>query len=264
MGNGSNEWVDRVVIVTGGGSGIGRAAAQRFARAGARVAISGRRQATLDAVAADLAADGCDVLAVAADVATAQGADGLVSRTVAAFGGVDVLVNNAGVGYSHGIEHPGSMADLADTPADLWQEVMRINLDSMYFMCHRVIPELRRRGGGVIVNVASTGGLRAMADAHTYSAAKAGMINLTRSMAKTYGRENIRSNCLAPGFVDTPMVEPVLGDAANPFADEEGRFEICPLGRPGLPDEMADGIVFLAGNGYANGSVLVLDGGTTV
>ena len=254
---------DKVVLITGAGSGIGQAAALLFAEQGANLVLTGRTLANLQSTAQQIADKGTEVLVVAADVGSAEGATRVFDDAVARFGRIEVLVHNAGVGYSHGIENPGSMAALADTPQDMWHEVIRINLDSAYFLCHRAIQEFLKTGEGVIVNVASVGGLQGMSDAHTYATAKAGMINLTRSLARTYGPRNIRSNVLAPGFVATDMVKPVLESEENPFAADETKFLASPLGRPGQPDEMAEGLLFLVTNTYCNGAVLVLDGGSS-
>lgn len=256
-------WQEQVVVVTGGGGGIGRAAALAFADRGAKVVVAGRTRATLDAVVADIEAAGGTGLAAAADCATAHGAATVFAAAEAAFGPVTVLVNNAGVGWSFEATRPGSMAALADADAEGWHEVLRINLDSAFHMVQRALPAMRAAGSGAIVNVSSAGGTRGMADAHAYAASKAAMINLGASLARTYGPEGIRTTTLAPGFVDTDMVAGVLESDANPFADDATRFAVCPLGRPGRPEEAADAVVFLAGNGYANGCVLVLDGGAT-
>lgn len=256
------ELQDQVVVVTGAGTGIGQATALRFARAGAHVIANGRRLEKLEDTAKRAAELAGRVTPVAADVGTAEGARSVIESAVGA-GDFSVLVNNAGVGWSHGVEHPGSMAVLGETPPELWREVMRINLDSVYFLCHGALPIFEGRGGGSIVNVSSGGGLRGMNDAHTYSATKAGVINLSRSIARAYGPRNIRCNVVAPGFVDTEMVTPVLGSDLNPFADEVARYQVSPLGRPGQPEEIASAIFYLAVEGtYCNGSVLVVDGGS--
>jgi NAD(P)-dependent dehydrogenase (short-subunit alcohol dehydrogenase family) len=252
----------QVVVVTGAGSGIGRATALRFAAAGATVIANGRRMEKLEQTVTEGAALSGTILPVAADVGTLRGAETVLRRATEA-GDFAVLVNNAGVGWSFGIEHPGSMAALADTPPDLWREVLRINLDSVYFLCHGALPILQRRGGGSIVNVSSGGGIRGMADAHTYATAKAGVINMTRSLARAYGPQNIRCNVVAPGFVDTDMVSPVLDSQFNPFNDADQRYVVSPLGRPGRPEEVASAIFYLAVEGtYCNGAVLVVDGGS--
>ncbi len=251
-----------VVIVTGAGTGIGRATALRFATAGATVIANGRRREKLEDLRRDAGEHPGAIVPFPGDVGTQEVADALIAEA-GRHGRLDTLVNNAGVGWSYGVEHPGSMAALADTPPEWWREVMRINLDSVYYTCHAALPVLLRQGNGSIVNVASGGGLRGMADAHTYSVTKAGVINLTRSLARAYGPSNIRANVVAPGFVDTEMVSPVLDNPANPFLDDALRYQISPLGRPGRPEEIAAAIYFLSQEGtYCNGAVLVADGGS--
>ena len=252
----------QVVVVTGAGTGIGRATALRFAAAGATVVANGRRIDKLDETATQGATLSGMIVPVAADIGTLQGAETVLEHAQQ-LGDFSILVNNAGVGWSFGVEHPGSMAVLGDTPPDLWREVMRINLDSVYFLCHGALPVFQRRGGGSIVNISSGGGIRGMADAHTYATAKAGVINMTRSMARAYGPQNIRCNVVAPGFVDTEMVSPVLDSEFNPFEDEAQRYQVSPMGRPGRPEEIASAIFYLAVEGtYCNGAVLVVDGGS--
>lgn len=251
-----------VVVVTGAGSGIGRATALWFAAAGYTVVANGRREARLRETEAAAAALRGRVIPVAADAGTLEGARAVLDRARSA-GDFEVLVNNAGVGWSYGVERPGSMAVLGDTPPELWHEVLRINLDSVYFLCHGALPLFEARGGGSIVNVSSGGGLRGMADAHTYATAKAGIVNLTRSLARAYGPKNIRANVVAPGFVDTEMVTPVLKSEFNPFDDPAQRYQVSPLGRPGRPEEIASAIFYLAVEGtYCNGAVLSVDGGS--
>jgi len=252
----------QVAVVTGAGTGIGLATALRFAAAGATVIANGRRAEKLADTVAQAKGLAGRVVPVAADVGTLDGAHTVLERAKAA-GDFSILVNNAGVGWAYGVEKPGSMAALAETPPDLWHDVLRINLDSVYFLCHGALHAFLARGGGSIVNVSSVGGLRSMMDAHTYATAKAGMVNLTRSLARTYGPSNIRSNVVAPGFVDTEMVSPVLKSNANPFVDDNMKYQVSPLGRPGKPDEIASAIYYLAVDGtYCNGAVLTVDGGS--
>lgn len=247
------------VIVTGGGSGIGRAAALSFAGRGYTVIVSGRREEKLLETVSLSDGHPGDIVAVTGDVGVEADANRIVATAVEA-APLRCLVNNAGVGWEYGAQVPGAMAALRDTPPEHWREVMRINLDSVYFMCHAALAHLG--SGGSIVNVSSAGGLRGMADAHTYATTKAGMINLTRSLARTYGPEGIRANVVAPGFTDTDMVKPVIESEHNPFASDATRFQVTPLGRPGTPQEMADAIVFMALDAtYCNGAVLVVDGG---
>lgn len=254
---------DKVVVVTGAGTGMGRAVLERFAGAGARVVAVGRTRSTLEQAVAGAREQGGQAELVVADVGTEDGARAAVATAVQTFGGLDVLINNAGVGWSYEQVVPGSMAATADAPPGPWRDVVRINLESVHLMCHFALPELRKRGGGSIVNVSSVGGTRGMADAHAYAAAKAGVINLSRSVARTYGPEGIRCNCFAPGVIDTGMIEPYRETFETTFADEVAAAQLCPLGRMGTAQEAADAMFFLALASYCNGSVLVMDGGTS-
>jgi NAD(P)-dependent dehydrogenase (short-subunit alcohol dehydrogenase family) len=242
---------------------MGAAALRRFAGAGATVVATGRTQTTLASVVDDIRAQGGKAHYVVADVGTEAGARAAVEFAESTCGQLDVLINNASVGWSHEQVLPGSMAATADSPPGPWREVIRINLESVHLMCHYAIPRLRKQGGGSIVNVASVGGTRGMADAHAYAAAKAGVINLTRSLAKTYGPDNIRSNCFAPGVVDTGMIDPYREVFDQTFADPVAAQQLCPLGRMGTVEEAADCLFFLALATYCNGSVLLMDGGSS-
>lgn len=250
---------DRVAIITGVGSGAGRAAMLLFAEQGAAVVGCGRTQTTGDETARMVADAGKRGCFVQGDVRIAADAERIIRTAVERFGRLDILVNNASVGYSY----PGSMGPLADTPEADWDDVISINLKSVYLMSKFAIPEMRKSGGGAIVNVASIGGVRGMADAHAYSAAKGGVVNLTRSMAITYGPENIRVNCLAPGGIDTPMIASRMPDIEALLADPATRTLVAPLGRIGTPEEMAKAMLYLASDdaSYTNGAILVVDGG---
>ena len=251
----------KVAVVTGASTGIGRAIFEMFARAGASVVGASRTQSRLDEALAAVQAEGGTGVVVAADLSTDEGAGSVVDTAVERFGGIDVLVNNAGVGYSYKDVRPKSMNALVDTPVEEWNHVMDINLNSVAYMARRVIPEMRKRGGGSIINVASIWGLTGALDAHAYTTAKGAIVNLSRSLAVAHGREGIRTNALCPGFIDTPMIAPVVG-ALN---DPEYALTWNPMGRTGTPDEIAYAALFLASDesSYANGSVMVIDGGTT-
>lgn len=200
---------DKVAIITGAGTGIGEATMVLFGREGARVVGVSRTQSALDDTLAQTRAAGGDGFVVASDLSTLAGAEKVIAATLEAYGRIDILVHAAGVGWSWGQEQsPGSMQDIANTSPEHWAEVMAINLDSCFYMCRGVIPIMQKQGGGSIVNVASISGFQGMTTAHTYCAGKGAMINLTRAMSATYAMDGIRSNCVCPGYTDTPMISP--------------------------------------------------------
>jgi NAD(P)-dependent dehydrogenase (short-subunit alcohol dehydrogenase family) len=251
----------KIALITGAGSGVGRACMTLFAKEGAKVVGVSRTQSNLDETLKQVKAGGGEGTVVAADLATPVGAEKAVNAALDAYGRIDILVNSAGVGYSWLEKSPGSMGPVDDTTPEKWAEVMAINLDSLFHMCRLTIPQMKKQAGGSIVNVTSISGFQGLAGAHTYTAAKGGAINLTRSIAITYCGDNIRANCIAPGFIDTPMVASVL----NLFDDPQMADRLCPMKRPGSPEEMAYACLYLASDeaSYCQGSVLVVDGGTT-
>lgn len=251
----------KVALITGAGTGVGAACMKLFAAEGAKVVGVSRTQSNLDTVLAELRAAGGAGKVIAKDLASDTGADEAVAFTLASYGRIDILVHAAGVGYSWMEKSPGSMNAVTDTTPDKWREVIGINLDGFYLASRAVIPQMKKQGGGSIVSVASISGLVGLPVAHSYCAAKGGMINLTRSLCVAYAADNIRANCLAPGFIDTPMVASVL----NLFDDPAVADRLTPMRRPGTPLEMAYGCLYLASDeaSYCNGTVLVVDGGTT-
>lgn len=252
---------NKVCVITGASTGIGRATLERFASEGATVVGCSRTQSKLDEALASALALGGQGFVHAADLSTEEGCKGLIDAAVDRYGRVDVLVNNAGVGWTYGEENPGSMAKLHDTSMDWWHKVLSINLDS-YFNCSRfALQKMLEQKSGSIVHVASMAGITGLYDGHTYTAAKGAIVNMSRSMAITYGRNGIRSNVVAPGFVDTPMVASVT----PAFADETVAFTLTPMGRPAAPSEIAAANAFFASEdaSYCNGSLLLVDGGCT-
>jgi NAD(P)-dependent dehydrogenase (short-subunit alcohol dehydrogenase family) len=243
----------KVVVITGAGSGVGRAAMVLFAREGADVVGVSRTESHLDATLEQVRGAGGRGTVIAADLSLDASCEAVVRRTLEHHGRIDSLVHAAGVGYSW-------MEKLNTTP-EAWQEVIAINLNSCFYMCRHVIPGFVRQGHGTIVNVSSISGYMGLASAHTYTAAKAGMINLTRSLCVAYAAQGIRANCLAPGFIDTPMVASVM----HLFDDPAVAERITPMRRPGTAMEMAYGCLYLASDesSYCNGTVLTIDGGTT-
>ena len=199
---------DKVAFVTGGGSGIGRACALALAAQGARVAVVGRTLAKCDAVVAEIGA--ASALAAQADIASSADVQRAIAQTVAHFGGLDVLVNSAGISPS------GRITEISEAE---WDECIAIDLTSNFLTARYAIPHMVQRGGGSIVNVAGTFGMRAASGKAAYSTAKAGVVNLTRAIALDYARDGIRCNVVCPGFVDTPLTEGFQGPGRDEFLE---------------------------------------------
>ena len=238
-------FAERVAVVTGGASGIGAATARLLAREGARVVV-----ADLDADRAWEVAAAVGGTAQATDVADRTQVERLVADTVAAHGRVDILVNNAGI---------GSFGRTPDLDPEAWHRVIAIDLHAVFYACRAALPHML--AGGAIVNTASISGLAGDYGFAAYSAAKAAVINYTRTLALDHAREGIRVNALCPGLIATPLT---AGAAAMPGL-EAAWHDTIPMGRPGTPEEMAEAIAFLASDAasYVTGAVLVADGGQT-
>jgi meso-butanediol dehydrogenase/(S,S)-butanediol dehydrogenase/diacetyl reductase len=243
-------------LVTGGGSGIGRAVAHALARDGYDVCVTGRRLETLEPVAA--AVGGIAVVADATEPGDVQGA---VDTTVEEFGRLDVVVCNAGAGAS------GTVAE--QTP-ERWNQVLATNLTGTFLTCRAAMPHLLEVGGAV-VTVASLAGLRAGPASAAYCASKAGVIQLTRCIALDHGPAGVRANCVCPGWVRTPMADEEMDElGAQRGTDREGAYALAvaevPSQRAGLPEEVAEAVAWLAGpaSSYINGAVITVDGGAAV
>ena len=240
---------DKVAIVTGGGSGIGAASCQAFAREGAAVAVASRTLSKAETVARAIESEGGRAIAIGADVSRSADVQRLIDRTVAEFGPPDILFNNAGISPA------GRITDISE--AD-WDECLNTDLKSVFLAARCAIPHMIEAGGGVIINTAGTFGIRAAKNKAAYSVAKAGVINLSRSIALDYARENIRCNAICPGYVDTPLNEGFPAAARDAFLE---RYQ--PL--PGLigAAEVAEMALYLASDAakMITGQVFVLDGG---
>lgn len=252
---------DKIALITGAGAGIGRACMLLFAKEGATVCGASRTQKNLDETLAQVKAAGGQGSVVAADLSMPEGAEKAVAECLARHGRIDILVNAAGVGYSWRHTSPGSMDPVHSTPIDKWREVMAINLDSVFYMSRLTLQQMKKQQQGSIVNVASIFGLGGAPDAHTYTATKGAIINLSRSMSVAYVDDHIRCNVVAPGFVQTEMVAdvlPMLFSAENPKL-------ISPMARPATVEEVAYACLFFASDesSYCTGSVLAVDGGET-
>ncbi len=251
---------NKVVLISGAGSGIGRATALSFAQRGARVAVADIDAATAGAVTAEIAAAGGVAHAIVADAGTPAGIEAMIGGTVRHFGGLDILHNNA-FGQPPLPAGQSRLAATADIDETVWQHTIELGLTGVFRAMRRAIPELLARGGGAIINTASISGLYADYAIGAYNAAKAGVINLTRVTAIEYAKRNIRVNCVCPGAIDTPLLKPSL--SLPGFA--EGTLAAIPMGRLGTPEEMAGVVLFLASDlaGYVTGAAIVADGGLT-
>ncbi|MFQ5862230.1 MAG: SDR family NAD(P)-dependent oxidoreductase [Candidatus Brocadiales bacterium] len=245
---------DKVALVTGGGTGIGRATALVFAREGARVAVTGRRKGPLEETVFAIRSSGGKAILVEGDVSVARDTAEMVNKTTKNFSGIDILVNNAGVNYKSG----GTI----ETEEDGWDIVMDINVKGIYQVSRSAVPELEKTRGN-IVNIASIFGLIGYPKAIAYCASKGAVVNLTRSMALDLADKNIRVNCVCPGVVDTPM--------AREWIEKHGDYETVvkniladyPIARIGRPEDIAHACLYLASDeaSWVTGAILPVDGG---
>jgi NAD(P)-dependent dehydrogenase (short-subunit alcohol dehydrogenase family) len=241
---------DKVALITGGGSGMGRASCRLFAREGARVAVVDRVAEAGEETVALIRDDGGEAVFVEADVADAVAVERMVATTVETYGRLDILFNNAGV--------EGPSVNLLDYGEDDWARVIAVNLTAVYRAMRAAIPQMISQGGGVILSTASVAGLVGLARSSGYSAAKAGVIGLTRTVALEYGPKGIRANCICPGFVATPMLDRVLAGR-----DESVLHRVAPLRRVGTADDIARAALYLASDesSYVTGVPFPVDGG---
>jgi meso-butanediol dehydrogenase / (S,S)-butanediol dehydrogenase / diacetyl reductase len=242
---------DKVVLITGAASGIGRATAVRFAREGARLMLGDLNADGVAAVAGELGNAIADHMKV--DVADRTQVEALTDRAVERFGRLDVVFNNAGMGIY------GRTPDLEP---EAWHTVIAVDLHSVFYGCRAAIPHLHRGGGGCIINTASISGLHGDYGLGAYNAAKGAVVNYTRTLAIDHARDGIRVNAVCPGPIDTALTTPIF--TAFPTIVER-YAELIPMGRVGTADEVAGVVAFLASDdaAYVTGAAIVVDGGIT-
>jgi NAD(P)-dependent dehydrogenase (short-subunit alcohol dehydrogenase family) len=239
----------KVALITGGGSGIGRASALAMAAEGAAIVVVNRTFSKAAGVMEEISAAGGNAMALEADVSKSADVQNMIARTVEQFGKIDVLFNNAGISPS------GTVTEITE---EEWDECLNIDLKSVFLGCKYAIPHMQRNGAGVILSTAGTFGLRPPRNKAAYATAKAGVINLTRAVALDYGRENIRCNVICPGYIDTPLT------AGVPDADRDAFLGATqPLTGVIQADEVARLAVYLASDAarMITGQAFIIDGG---
>jgi len=249
-----NRLSGKVAVVTGGNAGIGEAIAKAFAREGASVVITGRRQGELDRVVNDILQAQGKAFAVAGSVTDEHSAQEAVRQTVQQLGQLDILVNNAGIG-----DFGKRLHEINDTT---WAQVLDVNLTGVFRMTRAVLPQMLKQGRGAIVNISSVASLVGLPTLSAYAASKGALDALTRALAVDYAKDGIRCNVVNPGLIDTPMAAPLMGnpEQLNPILSH------YPIRRPGKPEEVASLVLYLASDeaAWVTGGTFPLDGGMTI
>ena len=242
---------NKVAIVTGASKGIGEAMARGLAEFGAKVVISSRKRESVDAVAKSFQNDGLEAIAIAANMGNVEEAQNLIDQTVDAYGGIDIIINNAAANPVFG--------PIQNTEERAFDKILDVNLKGPFELCKKAYPILKQRGGGSIINISSIGGLTPEHGIGIYSVSKAGLINLAKAMAQDWGSDNIRVNAICPGLIKTKFSEALWGN--EPILD---RFlQQIPLNRVGTSEDVAGLAVYLASDAaaYCTGGVYLIDGG---
>ncbi|MBA7498146.1 Dihydroanticapsin 7-dehydrogenase [subsurface metagenome] len=247
---------DKVAVITGAGSGIGRATAILFSREGAKTIIVDIDEKTGQATVDMIKEKGREALFVPTDITDSFKIKFMVTRVIETYGKLDVLVNNAGL---------LTTGNVIDIDEGQWDKIMDVNLRAAFLCCKYCLPEMIKKGGGVVINVSSEAGIRAWKDLVAYNVSKAGLISLTKSIAVDFASQNIRANCVCPGTTETPLLSSALAKEADPEKARHEMEKVRPANRIGKPEEIAYGILYLASDEspYATGAVLSIDGGAT-
>lgn len=243
---------DRVAVITGAAAGIGAATARRFAQEGARLVLADINEEGGESVVKELAQAGSEAFFQRCDVSEIDQVDALIQAAVDHFGRLDIAFNNAGT---------GTFGKTPDLDPELWHNLIRVNLDSVFYGCRAAIPRMREAGGGSIINTASISGLFGDYGLGAYCATKGAVVNYTRSLAIDHSKENIRINAVCPGPVETSLTQGVY---ALPGVMDQFQ-QTVPMGRVGRPEEVAATVAFLASDdaSYITGTTIVIDGGLT-
>jgi len=246
-----NALQNKTILVTGAGTGIGRACAVAFAREGASLALVGRRKEKLEEVATEC---GGAPLVIAADLVRKTTIESAVAATADRFGRIDVLVNNAGIMI------PGAAEQIAE---EQWDRTFQLNVKSVWQMSCAVLPHFRKIGGGVIINMASVFGINGARNRASYAPSKGAVVLLTKCMAIDHGHENIRVNAICPSFIETELTAAAVRQAPDPEAFRRERTAAHPLGRLGRPEDVAGLAVYLASDAssWVTGAIYPVDGG---
>lgn len=245
----------KIAVITGAGSGIGRAIALLFAQEGATIVAADLNGDTAEeTIALVRDVSGRDGLALTTDVSDPASVKQMVDQAIARFDRIDVLCNNAGI---------GSTKDVIDTEPDEWDQVFAVNVRGVYLGCKYTLPHMLAQGGGVIVNTASVAGLVGLPKRAAYCASKGAVVTLTKQIAVEYVEQGIRCNCVCPGTVDSPWVGRLLAEAPDPLAERRALEARQPMGRLGTPEEVAKAALYLASDDaeFITGTALVIDGG---
>lgn len=245
---------NKVTLITGASRGIGRAAALAFAKAGSDIIVTSRKVEDLEKVASEVRGVGRRALVISAHLGRMEDVRKVADTARAAFGKVDILINNAGTSPV--------FASFLESDEKLWDTIMNLNLKGLYFLGQAIAKDMKKQGGGCIVNVASTDGFLPEKDNGVYAVSKAGVVMVTKVMARELAEYKIRVNTLAPGFVHTKLLD--SGLAARPGLEEQARARI-PLDRIGDPEDMVGTLLYLASDAsaYVTGHTVIVDGGMT-